>query len=219
MKNLFKYLLIVIVTAAIVTGVWFVIKGFNKKNSENVSAADANKEIAKALKDEEWLEEKGLKNDKWAEKQAKESASNEAVGQNQTYNDLYNFYLNIYKTKLYFTKISDVDGMPAYLVKQHMMDSEHTYLVTYKNGEVVVSKNHAGNDYAAETVDIDKNIIEAENVSAGNVTYYKVEGNDIVEIEGFEPDQSDEARKKYKDYNFVEIDTELTSSNVDKYVK
>lgn len=161
---------------------------------ENNGNKDANEAIKIALKDENWLKEKGIY-------------------------EIINDGDLTHKPTFSFIKINDINGNPAYLLQRSLMDSAHTYVVTYKNNEVVVFDTYAGSDYSGEAVDIDKGIIEVENVSAGYLTYYKIGTNDLEEIDAFEPEEYEKAKEKYKNYNFVSIDIEVNDANLDKYVK
>ena len=153
---------------------------------------EANKEIREVLRDRNWLKD------------------------NELYYEIDDGY-KVWEANLYFIKINDIKGMPAYLVKTTVMDTSHTKLISYKDGKVYVSKNYAGGDYADQTVDVNRNIILSENQSVDFSTYYQIDGYDIKEIEMIE--DYEEAKEKNKDYNFVEINTELTEENIDRYVK
>ena len=58
-------------------------------------------------------------------------------------------------------------------------------------------------------------------MSAGILTYYKISNGEIIELDSYEPNDGEYSadQKKYDKYNFEEIKTELTDSNIDKYVK
>lgn len=119
----------------------------------------------------------------------------------------------------YFMKLND---KPEYIVRSKIMDSSSAVVVSYKDGKVKASKEHAGSDYCEVTVDSTNNIIKSENMSAGMLTYYKISNGEIVEQDSYEPNENGEYgadQKKYDKYNFEEIKTELTDSNIDKYVK
>lgn len=168
----------------------------NNVKKENNNYSKANEAIKKVLKDEDWLKSKKL----IADMDGDESGE-------------------FFKTHLYLIKINDINGNPAYLVRSQTMDSSRTALVTYKNGNVVISKNFAASDYSSQRVDLNKNVIEVVNESVDAMSYYEITDDNLIEIDSFEPEESEQAKEKYKNYNFVEINIELTSANIDKYVK
>ena len=119
----------------------------------------------------------------------------------------------------YFMKLNN---KPEYIVRSQVMDSSIAVIVSYKDGKVKASKEHAGVDYCEVTVDSTNNIIKSENMSTGILTYYKISNGEIIELDSYETDENGEYsadQKKYDKYNFEEIKTKLTDSNIDKYVK
>ena len=222
MKNFVKYILVVILTAAVVAGVWFAIKLVAKKdikesesienvveNTTNItddnntkvansnSYDEANVAIRKALKDKSWLKENEI------------LLSDEVLSGFPGLTAIY-----------HIIKLNNIDGVPAYLVSSGFEgNNTYVHLVTYKNGSVIVSERSAGSDYTEITVDVNKNIIKAENMSVGYLTYYKIEDNDIIQTDYYTDENLDEANQKYQDYNFEEISIELTNENIDAYVK
>ena len=163
---------------------------------ENNNYTKANEAIKKVLKDENWLK-------------SKELIENVDGDESDEFS----------KTHLYFIKINDINGNPAYLVRSQTMDSSRTALVTSKNGNVVISKNFATSDYSSQRVDLNKNVIEVVNESVDAMSYYEITDDNLIEIDSFEPEEREQAKEKYKNYNFVEINIELTSANIDKYIK
>ena len=165
----------------------------NNATQENGDEAKiANEAIKKALKSRDWLEK-------------------------------HNLYYEIkdgsktYKSELYIIKIKDIGGIPTYLVKNHIMDSAHTSIVTYKNGEVYVSKIAAGSDYCDEFVDIENNLVKSVNVSVDITNIYIINNGEFEKIAEFETEE--ESNAKYPKANFKEITIKLTDENLDKYVK
>ena len=115
-----------------------------------------------------------------------------------------------------------LNNKPEYIVRSQVMDSSIAVIVGYKDGKVKASKEHAGVDYCEVTVDSTNNIIKSENMSTGILTYYKISNGEIIELDSYETDENGEYsadQKKYDKYNFEEIKTKLTDSNIDKYVK
>ena len=121
-----------------------------------------------------------------------------------------------YKSELYLIKIKDIGDMPAYLVKSHIMASAHTRVVTYKNGEVYVSKMAAGSDYCEEYVDIENNLVKSVNGSVDYTYIYKINDGEFEKIAEYESEE--ESYAKYPKANFKEITIKLTDENIDKYV-
>ena len=119
----------------------------------------------------------------------------------------------------YFMKLNN---KPEYIVRSQVMDSSIAVIVSYKDGKVKASKEWAGTDYSEITVDSTNNIIKSENMSVNMLTYYKISNGEIIELDSYETDENGEYsadQKKYDKYNFEEIKTKLTDSNIDKYVK
>lgn len=177
----------------------------NKKNGENTNISNtisqnedndktkmANEAIRNALKDQNWLKEKGI------------------------YTEI-NDGVTTWKPEIYIIKIGDNNEMPVYLVKTHVMDSAYTKIVTYKDGDIYVSKNSVGSDYCDEDVDIEKNIVKATSISTGMVTIYKIQDSEFEKIAEYE--NEDEANVKYPVESFQIINIKLTNDNIDLYVK
>lgn len=172
-----------------------ISNSINKKESENVQSDNydnANKEIKKALMDENWLKENDL------DKEIKDGST-------------------ILKTYRYIIKIKDIENMPAYLIKCYIMDSCYTKLVTYKNGKVYVSKTSAGSDYCDEVLDKENNIVKSVNLSVYLTTIYKIENYEFKILDEYYAQE--ESFEMFKKDNFEEISTEMTNENIDKIVK
>lgn len=172
-------------------------KSYEKENSVVVkkdTKEDANEAIRKALKDEKWLSDNGI------------TFSKEVI----------DGFLGLEPTYT-FTKINDVDGMPAYMVCSDL-ESEHAVIVTYKDGEVILTASH-GYDYEKLRLDKENEILEAENMSAGGLRYYQIKDGRFELIEVFGTDDYEKGKEKYSKYNFNEITTELTESAIDEIVK
>ena len=165
----------------------------NTTKQNNDEAKIANEAIKKALKSRDWLEKHNL------------------------YYEIKDGSTTLYKSELYIIKIKDIGGIPTYLVKSHIMDSAHTSIVTYKNGEVYVSKIAAGSDYCDEFVDIENNLVKSVNVSADITNIYIINNGEFEKIAEFETEE--ESNAKYPKANFKEITIKLTDENLDKYVK
>ncbi|MBR2743833.1 MAG: hypothetical protein IKE01_00855 [Clostridia bacterium] len=161
-------------------------------NSNKNEVDTANEAIRKVLKDEDLLQEKGI------------------------YSEI-NDGTNTFLPEIFIIKIYESNGIPVYLVKTHVMDSAHTKIVTYKNGNVYVSKTSAGSDYCDEEVNIEKNIVKATNISAGIVTIYKIQDGEFEEIAEYETE--DEASLNYPEDSFSRINSKLTDENIDRIVK
>ena len=172
-----------------------ISNSINKKQSENVQSDNydnANKEIKKALMDENWLKGNDL------DKELKDGSTT-------------------WKTSRYIVKINDIGNMPAYLIKCNIMDSSYTKLVTYKNGKVYISKTSAGSDYCDEFLDKENNIVKSVNQSVDLTTIYKIENYEFKKLEEYNTEK--ESFEKFKKDNFEEISIEMTNENIDKIVK
>ena len=169
----------------------------------------ANEEIRKALKDKDWLEK------------------------NIYYR--YNSEYNGGKKEMIvtFAKVHSIDGNPAYFidVTERMVDSHSMYLITYKDGKVYLSKPVSG-EYSVITADLNRNIVAIENDPTGITSVYKIENGEFVEFAKADLNYNDNtlyyyvngenvSYGRYKSYieGCVEITTELTNENIDKYVK
>lgn len=170
------------------------------KNSVKITYEDkeydtAIAEIKKCLKDEDWLVKKGIMNDKASR------SSNE---------------------KVYFAKLKSDNDKLLFVVRTVFEDSSYLRLVSYDGKEVTVN-GHCGADYGSTKIDVNNKVVEVN--ATMYLAYYRIQNGDFVQIEKAEngEDGSDTARKalteKYSVNNFVEINTELTSQNVDTYVK
>lgn len=122
-----------------------------------------------------------------------------------------------WRTTRYIIKINDIENMPAYLIRCHVMDSSYTKLVTYKNDKVYVSKTSAGSDYCSECVDIENNIVKSVNASADFTTIYKIKNYEFEMLNEY--DTEEESFENYKESSFKEILVEMTAENINKIVK
>ena len=162
----------------------------NENSSENNDEDKANDAIRKALKDKQWVRENCVYS---------EEAKN-----------------------LYFLKIND---KPEYIISypvDEYGDSTYAVIIRYQNGKVRVSENIAGGDYSTVKINLENLMIRCENQSSGQLEYYIIANGDFMLLDSYEPISSGEYgadQKKYNKYNFEEIKTELTDSNIDKYVK
>ena len=184
----------------------------NTKDTNNTSEDKtkvANEEIRKVLKDKDWLE-----------KNVYYRFNNQENGGKK----------NMIVT---FAKVHSIDGNPAYFIDatERMVDSHSAYLITYKDGKVHVSKPVSG-EYSAITADLNRNIVAIENDPTGITSVYMVENGEFVEFAKADLNYEDDtlyyyvhgenvSYGRYKQYieNCVEIKTELTNENIDKYVK
>ena len=85
---------------------------------------------------------------------------------------------------IYYAKMSDVDGMPLYVVNviEGSAASQNVRAVTYKDGKVVVSKKTAEGEYSYTLVDTSKNIIAITNDPTSQTSVYKIEDNEFVKV-------------------------------------
>lgn len=172
-----------------------------KVTTSSTAYDDYNKavnEIKSSMKDEKWLKEK------------------EMAGGYEPY-DKYS------TIKSYFAKLNSVNNKPYYVVLSKVLDSSYLRIVSYDGKEVTVN-GHCGADYGNVKIDINNNIVEVNATTF--VAYYKiVDGRfELLEHADNTGDGIDEHRTKLeekyrKSYNFVEITTELTAGNIDKYIK
>lgn len=152
-------------------------------------------EIKKCLKDENWLVEKGIINDK----------------DSKSYNE-----------KVYFSKLKNNNANPAFVVRTLMEDSSYLRIVSY-NGKEVTVNGHCGADYGSVKIDVNNNIVEVNATMF--LAYFKIENGTFIQLDKVENvgDGVEKARteleEKYSRNNFVDISTELTSQNIDTYVK
>ena len=157
-------------------------------------------EIKKCLKDENWLKEK------------------EIAGGYEPYNEESTI-------KTYFARLDSANNKPYYVVRSDVFDSSYLRVISYDYDESnVVVSSKCGADYGSLKIDINNNIVEVN--ATMYVAYYKiVDGRyELLERADNSGDGVDEGRKKLeekyrKSYNFVEITTQLTSNNIDTYVK
>lgn len=188
----------------------------NSNNNKNNVSVDkdkvANEAIKKALKDKKWIEENIL---------------NE--GDLENYSVISGQYLK-------FAKIHSIDENPAYIVRYIMpYAGDKAVIVTYKD-EQVIAREIPGGDYVYIKADLNNNVFEVTPDSEGPSKTYQFNNNNFAEIASYENFLVQEeyqdiykinyevvSKEKYddfmKNYNFVEINTELTSENIDKYVK
>lgn len=170
---------------------------------------DANEAIRNALKDKKWLED------------------NLYPGYYFEDNDIKKYM------EVHFTKISNLDGNPAYLVNvsESMAAGQYVHVVTYKDGKVYVSKPVTG-EYSDTMADVNNNVVTITNDPTGITSVYKIENGEFVEFARADLNYNDNtlyyyvngenvSYGRYKSYieGCVEITTELTNENIDKYVK
>lgn len=192
------------------------------KNSNNQTAErnesnkvdEANEVIRKALKDISWLKNNIFKNDSIYK---------------LTYGDDYT------EKKPVFAKISGGDSTMYIIGIVNPSSTEDYFLINYKDGKVTCKEIPKG-DYDSSTFDLNNNVVKTEG-SVGGTKFYAYKDGEYVkiaeiiedvtvmtddnmtyEIDGklVSPSEMNSFEKKY---NFVEIKTELTNENIDKYVK
>lgn len=188
--------------------------------SNNSEKEIANEAIRKALKDEKWLQENII-------------IDNENLKDED-------------KTLTFICLKKEDDGTPLVIVSnRYYADWEKTVLVSYKNSQVTTEVITDGS--MRETlVDSNKNAIEVNDSHMGVTTtsFSKVENKKITFLEWVAAPYTEEdeigyshsigandsqeitkeeyesiLKKYYSSYSFVPIDIELTSENIDKYVR
>ncbi|MBQ3409708.1 MAG: hypothetical protein IJH12_11000 [Clostridia bacterium] len=205
------------------------ITNTTKQNDDETKIA--NDAIKKALKDDTWI-----KNNVFT-KPMSESFS---VYKSMYGNDWYSYA----KESMVLAKIS-TGNVPMYIVGVvNPAASEDYYLVTYKDGNVIVNKiPHS--DYAFSTFDLYNNVVQSE--ADYGTEYYGFDNNDgymLIAETHYDEVQVDDGNgnntntslnvtykinneivsadtfKKFEEkYNFKKIETKLTDENIDKYVK
>ena len=91
------------------------------------------------------------------------------------------------------------------------------------NGKEVTVNGHCGADYGSVKIDVNNNIVEVNATMF--LAYFKIENGTFIQLDKVENvgDGVEKARteleEKYSRSNFVDISTELTSQNIDTYVK
>ena len=158
------------------------------------SYAEAIKEIKKCLKDENWLKEK-------------------LIAGNYEESDL----------RIDFAKLNSVNNTPYFVICSDFLDASYLQIISYDGSNVTVS-SHCGADYGSVKMDLNNNIVEVNATMF--VSYYKIVNGKFVHIDranhrgdGIEEERTKLEEKYRKTYNFVEITTELTDENIDKYIK
>ena len=161
-------------------------------------------EIKKCLKDENWLKENNLKTNE----------DNVNVESNE---------------KVYFVKLNSENNKPVFIVRTDVYDSSRLRIVSYDGSKVTVS-GQCGTDVGRGRdnikIDLNNNVVEIINGSVGSVTYYKIKEGKFELLESADPSgdlidkEITELQEKFrKTSNFTEITTELTSQNIDTFIK
>lgn len=199
------------------------------QNANNDETKIANEAIKKALENDTWI---------------KNNVISDSIS--RSLSDMYgNDWYSHAKETIFFAKIS-TEYVPMYIIG--IVDpaaSEDYYIVTYKDGNVVINEiPHS--DYAFFIFDLNKNVIK-EEADFGNPTKYLEYKNNqyqiIAEIDYDEVQVDDgngnntntslnttykindeivsaDTFKKFEEkYNFEKIETKLTDENIDKFVK
>lgn len=191
-------------------------KTYDKENevvANTTNSQNPNEAIKIALKDENWRK-------------------NNILPEYFSNNDEYSKDLQK-ATKIYFAKMSDVDGNPVYLVNvtEGLAGGNYAKAVTYKDGKVVVSKNPATGEYSFLKADTTKNIITITNDPTNQTAVYKIDNNEFVKFAYSKLNYNDDtlyyyvndenvSYGRFQDYieNCSELIIELTDENIDKYV-
>ncbi len=198
------------------------------QNANNDETKIANDAIKKALKDDTWI---------------KNNVFTKPIS--ESYKSMYgNDWYSYAKESMVLAKIS-TGNVPMYIVGVvNPAASEDYYLVTYKDGNVIVNEiPHS--DYAFSTFDLYNNVVKSE--ADYSTEYYGFDNNDgymLIAETHYDEVQVDDGNgnntntslnvtykinneivsadtfKKFEEkYNFKKIETKLTDENIDKYVK
>ena len=125
-------------------------------------------------------------------------------------------------SKLYFAKLNTINNKPYYILCSHLFDSSYVYIISYDENTVTIS-NKCGADYGSVKIDINNNIVEVKATMF--LAYYKIVDGKFELIERADVNEYNsekeitELMEKYKNYNFVDIRTELTNNNIETYIK
>lgn len=225
MKKAGKIILIIIIIlllAGVGYGGYFL---FDKLNVANNEINDLKAQIAdydEKEKNENTIENNKLDDNSWEndDKDKANSAIRKALKDKQWI--MENCIYSRDAKNLYFSKINDKSEYIVSYPVGESGDSTYAVIIRYQDGKVRVSEDVAGGDYSTVEIDLENLIVKAKNQSTGDLEYYRIANGDFLLIDSYEPSSPGEYgadQKKYDKYNFEEIKTELTDSNIDKYVK
>lgn len=181
--NVVVVLLIILLTAIVGFGGWYFVKrdressekieklenqiaNLNNKennavennkddNSKNNKTEEANEAIRKALKDENWVAENI-------------SEKNVKLSDNETY-----------PANIYIYKMGNDEETPVYIAVTRILDGFTVQVVTYKNGEVIVSKASVNGEYSFIKVNTKSNQIAIVNDPTNEGKIYQIIGSEF----------------------------------------
>lgn len=182
-----------------------------------IDAAAANETIRDTLSDEEWVT-KNLYVD-------------------YSSNDDKNFVESLLEnTHVYIMKLSDIEGAPAYIILNDNGITSRVKVITYRDGEVVVTRDFLVGEYSSVDVNVVTNTLVITNDQTGLSTVYAIHGTELGEVAHYTNEDGkltyyvycDEAtaddykkfidsieRQKFK----KETTNELTADNISNIVK
>ncbi len=234
MKKVIVSVLVVLLIMVVGLGGWYLFDSIQKEKNKNAELENrlielktisnvenkkinANEEIKKVLKDDNWIS-----------------------------NNIRKVNYSKGESVINFIKLSDIDGMPAYLIAWDYSDLDKNergrlvYVVSY-NGEKIVLSNKALNPFidgmGILEVNTVKNYIVTTGDAEGDSSVYSIDKtefnkiasatynplsnnkNDSMEYFNGKGDKIDGT--KYSEYlvDLEEVKMELTNNNIDKYVK
>lgn len=137
------------------------VTGFN-----TIDAAAANEVIRDTLSDEEWVT-KNLYVD-YSSNEDKEFV--ESLMEN---------------THVYIMKLSDIEGAPAYIILNDNGITSRVKVITYRDGEVVVTRDFLVGEYSTVDVNVVTNTLVVTNDQTGLSTVYAIHGTELGEVAHF----------------------------------
>lgn len=232
----FLTILLIVIIAALGTGVWFLWISPQKENNktgeleskadklevtesndktENTVSNSENKEASEAIKS-------ALKDDQW-------------MGEHiRTVGDIHG------DNGVTFKRLEDINEMPAYLVIWNVTTDDGgeghlAYVVSYDGKNVIVSDQPLNAIRKTVEVNVEKNYVVTKEEAEGDTEVYSIEGTEFKKIAEsvYNPESDDEESsviyysngkkidsKQYEKYlsNLKEITTILNESNVDRYI-